>query len=282
MSSSSGSVGFLYDTVLGRLILKVIMALRLDRPVVRFLRSRASKPVVPWYVKRCGIPLSSEEIAKFPTFRDFFCRTRDDLTFDSAPERMISPCDGFLSAFPIEADVAFAVKGSRYRVEDLIQDASLAREFQGGDCLIFRLCASDYHHYCYIDDGEQGENHAIPGKLHSVQPIVCEKVPVFTLNRRSWCLLKTEHFGDVAQCEIAALIVGGIFNDKKSGRFSKGEEKGHFEPFGSTIILLFQPERVALRPDLREALERSDEVRVNYGEWVATATYADAFLTKRS
>lgn len=40
--------------------------------------------------------------------------------------------------------------------------------------MILRLCANDYHHYCYIDDGFQGRNHFVKGLLHSVQPIALE------------------------------------------------------------------------------------------------------------
>ena len=46
------------------------------------------------------------------------------------------------------------------------------------------------------------------------------------------------------QCEIGALVVGGIFNEKENSRFSKGMEKGHFELAGSTIILLFEKEQI--------------------------------------
>ena len=63
---------------------------------------------------------------------------------------------------PIREDSSFAIKGSHYSLHDLLQDADLAARYTGGDCLVLRLCPSDYHHYCYIDDGFQGENHFIP------------------------------------------------------------------------------------------------------------------------
>ena len=135
--------------------------------------------------------------------------------------------------------------------------------------MIFRLCASDYHHYCYIDDGYQGENHLIPGVLHSVQPIACETYPVFVLNRRCWTLMATRNFGPVVQTEIGALVVGGISNPRENRRFSKGQEKGHFELAGSTIVLLFQKDQIALRPELLEQLARG-EVQVRQGEWIGT------------
>lgn len=152
-----------------------------------------------------------------------------------------------------------------------MQDEALAKNYMGGTCLIFRLCVSDYHHYCYIDDGYQGENHFIPGVLHSVQPIACDTYPVFVLNKRCWCLLTTENFGPVVQCEIGALVVGGIFNENENTRFWKGTEKGHFELAGSTIILLFEKEQMQLRPELLKQLAQDKEVQVKQGEWIGTA-----------
>ena len=66
----------------------------------------------------------------------------------------------------------------------------------------------------------------------------------------------------VVQCEIGALVVGGIFNERENTRFGKGMEKGHFELAGSTIILLFEKEQMQLRPELLEKLSQVEEVQV--------------------
>jgi len=101
-----------------------------------------------------------------------------------------------------------------------------------------------------------------------VQPLAYTVYPVYTLNRRCWSLLATENFGSVVQTEIGALIVGGIFNVQQNARFCKGTEKGHFELAGSTIILLFQQQRIALRPELEQQLAGGREVRVRLVEWI--------------
>ena len=260
-----------YGTRLGRCVLKIIMNLHMDRIVIRFLWSPFSKPLVGWFIKHNNISVTPEEKASFRSFRDMFARTKEHIEIDTTPEHLISPCDGWLSAFPIDQESRFAIKNSYYQISDFLQDEALARNYLGGTCLIFRLCVSDYHHYCYIDDGYQDKNHAIPGVLHSVQPIACETYPVFVLNKRNWCLLKTEHFGPVVQCEIGALVVGGIVNEKENTRFLKGTEKGHFELAGSTIVLLFEAEQMALRPELLEKLSQVEEVQVKQGEWIGTA-----------
>lgn len=271
MNGNSSSVAFLYGTAFGRFLTQLILKSHADRLAARFLGTRLSRPFIGWYAGRNNIPLTAEQKKSFRSYQEFFIRTRPDVPMDVAPDHLISPCDGWLSAFPIREDSSFAIKGSRYRLEDLLQDGELARSFHGGDCLIFRLCPTDYHHYWYVDDGWQGENHYIPGVLHSVQPIACETYPVYTLNARCWTLLTTEHFGPVVQIEVGALMVGGIVNDQENAQMRKGTEMGHFELAGSTIVLLLQKNRVRLLPALREKLNSGEEVRVEQGMHVATA-----------
>ncbi len=273
MSGTSPVVDFLYGNALGRLVLKAILATHADKIAVAFLSSRLSKGQVKRYAKRNGIELSDAELDKFQTFREFFGRAQEN-TVDLTPERLISPCDSRLSVFRLNENAAFDIKRARYALSDLFQDAELAKEFQGGDVLVFRLCPSDYHHYCYVDDAFQGSNHMIPGKLHSVQPICCETYPVYALNRRSWTLLETDHFGRVVQTEVGALVVGGIVNPKENVRVKKGEEKGRFDLAGSTIVLFFQKDKIRLRPELVEKL-KGGEVQVKYGEWIGNQIGAE-------
>ncbi len=99
-----------------------------------------------------------------------------------------------------------------------------------------------------------------------MQPIACETDPVYTLDRRCRCLPAAESFEPVVQIEIGALIVGGIANNEGNSRFCRGMEKGHFEPAGSTIVPLFEPDRIALRPELLRKCDEAREVRVEQGD----------------
>ena len=261
----------MYQTAFGRFLLKTTMKLHLDRIAIWYLRSRFSKRMTARFIKKNNIDVSYWGDKPFRTYRDFFVRQKDDIPFDPAPNHLISPCDSLLSTFPIDENSCFHIKGSHYRIKDFLQDEELAEKFLGGTCLVFRLCVTDYHHYHYIDDCYQGENHEIPGVLHSVQPIACETFPVFVLNKRAWCLLETDHFGPVVQCEIGALVVGGIINENENCRITKGSEKGRFELAGSTIVLLLEKDRITLNQDLQEALTTNEEVRVKLGQWIATA-----------
>lgn len=260
---NSGAVRFLYGTPPGRAVLQLIQQKHLDRLAVRFLCSPLSRPMIRPFAQKHHIPLAENQ--RFGSWRDFFLRPRSGVTIDQVPQHLISPCDGWLSAFPVHPDSSFAIKGSRYRLEDLIQDKQLAQQFQGGDCLIFRLCPEDYHHYCYIDSGLQQQHHFIEGTLHSVQPLACQVYPVYVQNRRCWSLLETDHFGPVIQAEIGALIVGGIVNHYDNTLVHRGMEKGHFDLAGSTIVLFFQKGRIRLLPKIAQASAGGREYRVTQG-----------------
>lgn len=271
MMKSDWAVRFLYRTKIGRLLLQFIQKSGADRLIVRFLCSACSRPLIGWYIKKHGVRMEEYETERFRSFRDFFARRKKPVALDLEPTHFISPCDGWLSAHPISMGSGFSIKGSYYRLGDMLRDEKLCKQYEGGDCLIFRLSAADYHHFCYIDDCYQGKHHEIPGELHSVQPIACETVPVYTLNRRSWSLLATDNLGPVVQVEIGALIVGGIFHEREDARVCRGMEMGHFELAGSTIMLLFQKGRVSLMPHIRETLSRGEEFRVRQGQRIGTA-----------
>ncbi|MBR0091925.1 MAG: phosphatidylserine decarboxylase [Lachnospiraceae bacterium] len=272
----NASVTFLYHTLPGHLLLKLMMLLRIDRLIVCFLRSRLSNLIVPYFVKKNGIDLSRFAESSFATYRDLFLRHKKKIVFDGEETALVSPCDGYLSAYRIGEDTGFVIKGMRYTLRRLagvcLGDAS---RFRGGCALVLRLSAADYHHYHYFDDCVQHAHHATGGKLHSVQPAALQTYPVFAENRRRSSVLSTAHFGRVIQIEVGAFVVGGIVNHHDAGHHARGEEKGHFDLSGSTIVLLFETDRVRLRKDMRRALARGEEVRVETGERIGSAKARD-------
>lgn len=258
---------YFYETRSGRMILKAIQKTHFDRVLVKILKSGLSKPYLYLYRKNNEIPYTDSK-KKFHSFEEFFERRRELGPVDTTPNHLISPCDSLLSVYPISKESVFSIKGSHYQIKDFLEDENLAKKYDGGTCLVFRLCPSDYHYYIYIDDGYQGKNHYIEGELHSVQPIACATYPVYTLNRRSWCLMETENFGPVVQTEIGALIVGGINNYHENIRMKRGMEKGRFELSGSTIVLLFEAGRIELLPELKEKTKGDQEVRIEMGQYI--------------
>ena len=266
------SVNFLYGTSFGRFLLKVMMGLHLDRLVVFFLNSRLSCFMISSNARKNGIRLNKEEKKFYPSFGAFFRRKMQINPIDMEQFDLIAPCNGYFSWYCIDEDNVFHIKGSHYTVIDFVGMKAFWREgignrFRGGYALIFRLEPVHYHHFICIDNGYVGKNHFIEGELHSVQPIATEKYPVYTLNRRMWTRYTTKNFGTVIQCEIGAFIVGGICCEKENCRVWRGEDMGHFELSGSTIVLLFEKNKIRLGKKMM-ALKNGEEVEVHLGECI--------------
>lgn len=235
--------------------------------------SALSKCLIPGFVKRAGIDLSQFESDGFRCFNDCFTRKiKAGLrTFDEDPQVLTSPCDGLLSAYPITDGLVMPIKQSHYSVASLLQDAHLAAAYEGGLCLVFRLCVEHYHRYSYFDDGCPARaNKFIPGRLHTVRPIALETRPVFVENCREIAYLDTDHFGQAVQIEVGAMLVGKIANHPVAGRFHRGEEKGMFLYGGSTIVLLLAPGAAVLEAGLVDAVE---EIPVRMGQSIGKACH---------
>lgn len=257
---------FLYESPLGRLILKLLICPTVSRLCGRFMDSRFSKGMIRGFAEKNKISLEPYEDKDYTCFNEFFCRKLKRFSFDENPRSLISPCDAKLSAFPIDSRREFFIKGVPYRVSDLLQNEELAVRYEEGLCLIFRLTVDDYHRYCYIDSGSKGENRFLPGRLHTVQPIALRSCNIYRENCREYTVMETEHFGSVTQVEVGALLVGKIVNHQQAGSFARGEEKGMFCYGGSTIVLLLEKGRVHLDPELLENTEQSLETVVKIGE----------------
>lgn len=233
---------FLYHTFLGRLILRVLTSRPISKLCGRFMDSSASRFLIRSFVEKNNIDLNDYESDNFRCFNDCFVRKiKPELRPLDAPDTsLISPCDGYLSAYPITGDEIIPVKQSVYSVNELLNNKELAEHFVGGSCLVFRLCVHHYHRYAYPVTGTKGENIFIPGKLHTVRPIALSEYPVFTQNCREYTVMESRHFGKLVQMEVGAMLVGKIKNHHGSGNCTRGEEKGMFLYGGSTVILLLE------------------------------------------
>lgn len=264
----SAALRFLYGTVPGRVLLKPLCMPWVSRLCGAFLDSRASKCLIAPFVRRHGVDLSEYESADYPSFNAFFSRrireNRRPVAAD--PHALIAPCDGLLTVYPIRDGTVIPVKQSRYTVSSLLGGDKAAADYENGLCLVFRLCVRHYHRYCYVDNGLPGPTVRLPGKLHTVRPIALAQFPVFTENCREYTVIETEHFGDVVQMEVGAMLVGKIRNYPKSGPVRRGEEKGMFLYGGSTVLLLLKEGAARVPEALYEAAESGVETPVRMGQ----------------
>lgn len=238
---------FLYRTVPGRAVLRVLTSRKISAAAGKFLDSPLSRPLIKPFVRKNGIDLREYESENFCCFNDCFSRKIKEgkRPFSRIPGDLCSPCDGLLSVYEIDGDTVLPVKQSAYTVKSLLGDERLAESFAGGVCAVIRLCVHNYHRYSFFDSGRVIKREFIPGRLHTVRPIALEEYPVFTENCREYTVMETENFGKCVFIEVGAMLVGKIANrDVES--FSRGEEKGTFLYGGSTVILLFEKDRVKI------------------------------------
>ena len=263
----------LYGTVCGRVILKALTAPAVSKAAGAFMDSRLSVPLIKRFIKSSGIDTSQYVMKKFRSYNEFFTRRvkRGMRPIDRMPSHFISPCDSKLTVYKIGKSSVFRIKGSRYRVSDLIQNDFLAKRYEGGYCMIFRLEVDDYHRYCYIDSGTKTENTFINGELHTMNPIALEHYNIYKRNCREYTVLHTENFGDVVQVEVGAMMVGRIVNRHGAAEVVRGEEKGKFEFGGSTIVLLVQEDMIRIDDDILRNSAENIETVVKYGEKVAAS-----------
>lgn len=273
-AKDSVALRFLYHTALGRGILRLLSARAPSRLCGLFLDSRLSKPMIAPFMRKNGIRAEEFEPAAYRCFNDCFTRRiRPELRpIHADPDVLIAPCDGLMSAWHIREDTVLCVKQSRYTLGALLGADACAKSFEGGTCLVFRLCVHHYHRYCFPDSGKPISSYFIPGRLHTVRPIALERFPVFVQNCRNVSLLQTNHFDLVAQIEVGAMLVGRIRNHPTEASFARGTEKGMFLYGGSTVILLLKPGSILLPEEVFKWSAAGAEIPVRMGEAIARRT----------
>ena len=268
-------LNFLYKTAVGRCFLKLLSSRAVSKLCGTFLDSRFSASLIKSFVKKNNIDLNDYELDGIKTFNQFFRRRIKEgkRPFDMNPAHMCAPCDGLLSAYPINDEgTVIPIKQSAYTITSLLKNKELASSFNGGWCLVFRLCVDNYHRYAYPVSGTKGPNTFIPGILHTVQPIALEGFPVFAQNCREYTVIESGEFGKVVQMEVGAMLVGRIVNLEQAGIAERGLEKGYFEYGGSTVILLIEKNRLSVHNKILENSQNSIETPVKMGECIGHIT----------
>ncbi len=260
-------LNFYYNTFLGRVFLKFIILKFFSKIYGWYMNSKLSIKKINKFVEKNKIDLKEYESKNYTSFNDFFTRKirPENRIIDKNNNNLIAISDGKLKYVKITDGMELNIKDTIYSLDELLKNKVLAKKYAKGDCLIIRLTVSDYHRYCYLDDGTKGKNKKIKGVLHTVNSISHGKYKIYAQNSREYTILNTNNFGQVIQMEVGALLVGKINNYCKN-KFIRGEEKGYFEFGGSTIILLFEKGKINIDKDIEENSIRNIETKVKMGE----------------
>ena len=253
-----GGLKFLYNTVLGRIFLRILVGHACSNLYGLYTHSRLSRRKIKPFIAKNHMTVENPE--QYHCFSDFFHRF-EKRTVAKAKTAMIAPADSKLLCYDIDPARVITIKHTQYSIRDLV-----GRDFDGfenGHCLVFRLAVDDYHRYCFVDDGKIVDEEHIKGKLHTVSSF-SDAYRVYAQNDRVVSVLETKNFGKIIQIEVGAMLVGRI-NNHKVDSFKKGDEKGYFDFGGSTVVLLVD-RHVKIDDDILAQSEQGIETKVSYGE----------------
>ena len=235
----------------------------------KFLSTRLSRRIIPSFVKKNHIDLGIYEKQEFDSYNAFFTRKikAEQRPINEQKNILISPSDGKVTAYPITQKGRFWIKHTQYSAAQLLKDERLAERYMGGWIYVIRLTVDDYHRYCYVADGRKSRQRKIRGVLHTVNPVANDYYPIYKMNSREYCLLKTKELGTILLMEVGALMVGKINNhEEDSAQVKRGDEKGMFEFGGSTIVVMTEPGMAEPDKDIIHNTKAQAETLVKMGE----------------
>ena len=263
-----GALKFLYENPVGRILLGLAVS-----PVVSdiyaFFNSKASSAKkIPGFIKKYNIDMSEFEDREYGSFKDFFTRRFREgaRSIDKDDNVLVAPADSKLLVYEIDSDLKMKIKGSTYTISELLGKYIDIKDYNGGYALVYRLCMDDCHRYCFVDDGVFLDHYGIKGKLHTVSSI-SKDYKIYKENTREISVMKTRNFDILIQIEVGALLVGRI-NNCYPKVFVRGDEKGFFEPGGSTIVILVNGDTVSIDEDIMKCSGAGVETKVKLGERV--------------
>lgn len=259
----------IYGHALTRMLLRPFLSPAVSDICGKFLSTRLSRRIIPSFVKKNHIDLGIYEKQEFDSYNAFFTRKikAEQRPINDQKNVLISPSDGKVTAYPITQKGRFWIKHTQYTAAQLLKDERLAERYMGGWIYVIRLTVDDYHRYCYVADGRKSRQRKIRGVLHTVNPVANDYYPIYKMNSREYCLLKTKELGTILLMEVGALMVGKISNhEEDSAQVKRGDEKGMFEFGGSTIVVMTEPGMAEPDKDIIHNTKAQAETLVKMGE----------------
>jgi len=258
------TTAFLYNTAIGGICLLILRLPVISGIYGVFQKISGSKKKIEKFIETYQIDMNGCK-NDFRSFNDFIIRKRTSLEFDANPNHLIAPADSCLLVYTIRDGRIPAIKNKTYTLSKFLKGSRLAREYEGGIFLIFRLRVYDYHRFCFADSGEIVSRKRIRGFLDSVNSAATGRFALCS-NYREISVLKTTNFGDTVFAEIGAMLVGRIVQTHKKEVFNRGDEKGCFEFGGSSIVLILKKNMVKIDDDILNYSAKNIETKVKMGE----------------
>lgn len=268
------AIKFLYYNPLGKLLLNTLVKRKFLTEIYgRKMNTKGSKKLIENFVQELNINMeeSVKKIDEFTSFNDFFYRKlkENSRKIDAGENILVSPADSKVLIYEnINEENKFLIKGVEFNLKDFFQDEKLAKKYEGGTFAIFRLAPADYHRFHFPTDGIISATKKIKGFYYSVSThAIRTNFRIFCENKREYSILSTKKFGDIAMVEVGATMVGGITQTyKENTEVFKGQEKGYFSFGGSTIVLVFEKDKIKIDEDILKNTKDEIETRIYMGE----------------
>jgi phosphatidylserine decarboxylase len=209
----------------------------------------------------------------YKTFNEFFTREFKKVNFPEESDVLPSPAEGYLLAYEhINPNRLFQAKGETFYLDKLLNRQTL-NKYTNGTMLVCRLEPKNYHRFHFVDSGVITGFEEIPGEYYTVSKPGLENIPkLFCRNTRHITNLNSWNFGDIAYAEIGATFVGSIKQYHEFGDVvRRGRQKGYFKFGGSTVILVFEENKVEINQDIIKNTNYGKETEVKLGENIGSS-----------
>jgi phosphatidylserine decarboxylase len=244
-----------------RKVVSSVYGNRMDRP-------SSVKKILP-FVEAFDIDMSTARKQEFNSFNDFFTRKlkNNARPVDTNSTVTVSPADGKILAYSNIGNCDFIIKGYRFDIFSFLKNARLAQKYLDGTLVIIRLAPFDYHRFHFPVSGRVSSITRIDGDYYSVNPLALRKMTeIFCMNKREFSIISNLLFGDVVMAEVGATMVGSIVQTYTGNIVKKGDEKGYFKFGGSTVVLLFEKNKIRIDEDLLKNTLKGYETVIKEGE----------------
>ena len=186
------------------------------------------------------------------------------------PCAVVSPADSRMLLGSFQEESGMFIKDKFFDYEEMfgVNKRTWLSAFRDGDFAVFRLTPEKYHYNHTPVAGKIIDFYQISGVYHACNPhAVISVVTPYSKNKRVVTIVDTDVEGGtkaglVAMIEVVALMIGDIaqcYSEKQyespvsvgTGMFvKKGVPKSLFRPGSSTVVLIFQKDRVHFADDI--------------------------------
>jgi len=209
-------------------------------------------------------------IGGFQSFNDFFTR---DLKPGARPIEaihdnsvIVSPADGVINMInnDISLDSEIPTKGRMtLNLSELLASSPYSDKFIGGTALAVFLLPTNYHHFHAPISGSLVESKQDVGNRLFGMPDILDMInngnvaynkdySVFQDFKHGYFIIDTKDYGHIAIIPIGLQTIGSVYFEKKYKNVRKtapvevykGDKLGHFAYGGSTVLMLFEKNRL--------------------------------------